>query len=131
MIEIRQLSSKYTHLMVATAITESPQKTTTSLLDTINNTNGNQCCTSISEGCCRQSTESCTINGRDNSNQVNVTINEENKTNNFQHTAHLTGRQLDLPPGLTLNDCRIFYIGKESRTLTNLLMTHNKTQVND
>ncbi|RKP26913.1 putative diphthamide synthesis protein-domain-containing protein [Syncephalis pseudoplumigaleata] len=44
-------------------------------------------------------------------------------------SSQLTGRQLDLPAGLTLNDCRIFYIGEESRTLTNLLMTNNKAEV--
>ncbi|KAI8053998.1 putative diphthamide synthesis protein-domain-containing protein [Syncephalis plumigaleata] len=136
--EIQRISSNYTHLMVATALTESRQKTTTTTttttttsLDTSNSTNGNnQCCTSISEGCCQQSTGSCNANECGKPNRMNVTINEQDKLDDLQHhTSQLTGRELDLPSGVTLNDCRIFYIGEESRTLTNLLMTHNKTQV--
>ncbi|KAG9289206.1 hypothetical protein G9A89_022515 [Geosiphon pyriformis] len=39
------------------------------------------------------------------------------------------GRYYKLPVNLKINDCSIFYIGGESLSLTNLIMTHNKCQV--
>ncbi|KAK4048241.1 Diphthamide biosynthesis protein 2 [Microbotryomycetes sp. JL201] len=37
--------------------------------------------------------------------------------------------RLDLPPGLRVDECAIFYIGGESLGLNNLLLTHGKTPV--
>lgn len=39
------------------------------------------------------------------------------------------GRHYDLPEGIKLEDCSIFYVGGESLTLTNIVMTHNKCKV--
>ncbi|CAG8474560.1 7059_t:CDS:10 [Ambispora gerdemannii] len=39
------------------------------------------------------------------------------------------GRYYNLPEGTNIEDCSIFYIGGESLTLANLLMTHNKCKV--
>ena len=40
-----------------------------------------------------------------------------------------THRSFYLPTGVELGDCTMFYIGGESLTLTNILMTYNKCQV--
>ncbi|KAI8146737.1 diphthamide biosynthesis protein 2 [Fennellomyces sp. T-0311] len=39
------------------------------------------------------------------------------------------GRSYDLPTGVTLDACSIFFIGSESLTLTNILMVHNMCPV--
>ncbi|CAG8645487.1 9803_t:CDS:10 [Paraglomus brasilianum] len=43
-----------------------------------------------------------------------------------QTEAFTSGRHYTLPDGITIEDCRVFYIGDESLTLTNLIMTLNK-----
>lgn len=39
------------------------------------------------------------------------------------------GRYFELPEGIAIEDCSIFFIGGESLTLTNLIMVHNKCPV--
>ncbi|CAG8439097.1 1100_t:CDS:10 [Acaulospora morrowiae] len=43
--------------------------------------------------------------------------------------AQIQGRYYLLPEGININDCPIFYIGGESPTLSNLLLTHSKCKV--
>jgi diphthamide biosynthesis protein 2 len=39
------------------------------------------------------------------------------------------GRHYMLPENISIENCTIFYIGCESLTLTNIIMTHNKCKV--
>ncbi|RUS23729.1 hypothetical protein BC938DRAFT_474710 [Jimgerdemannia flammicorona] len=39
------------------------------------------------------------------------------------------GRHYDLPEGVKVEDCSVFYVGGESLTLTNIVMTHSKCKV--
>ncbi|KAI8365398.1 diphthamide biosynthesis protein 2 [Radiomyces spectabilis] len=39
------------------------------------------------------------------------------------------GRYFELPEGVSIEDCSIFFIGVESLTLTNIIMVHNKCPV--
>jgi diphthamide biosynthesis protein 2 len=39
------------------------------------------------------------------------------------------GRYFELPEGIAIEDCSIFFVGAESLTLTNIMMVHNKCPV--
>ncbi|KAG2225349.1 hypothetical protein INT45_005593 [Circinella minor] len=59
----------------------------------------------------------------------NETDNDVDATNPVPELPRKGGRSYDLPEGVSLESCSIFFIGEESLTLTNILMVHNKCQV--
>ncbi|RIA85674.1 putative diphthamide synthesis protein [Glomus cerebriforme] len=56
---------------------------------------------------------------------------EFNFSNNSEDTSDSknSGRHYILPENISIENCTIFYIGCESLTLTNIIMTHNKCKV--
>ncbi|KAI9598338.1 putative diphthamide synthesis protein-domain-containing protein [Syncephalis fuscata] len=130
MKEIHQLPIKYTNLTIATALTESQRKKAapSCIAQTSDN---NSCCSSKPDTCCSNqadTTNDCCRSTTSSTTHEAVNVDGKDNGINELDTPYLTGRQLNLPNGVSFDDCLIFYIGEEGRTLTNLLMTHNKAQ---
>jgi hypothetical protein len=100
-VEVIRRQQDFANLYVATAIRESYQPSGAS--------------TAIPSNCC--------ANGNHTTCQTTC-LNAEEQT-----VPSLPGRRLSLPKDTPLNGTAIFYIGGEGRSLSYLLLTHNKSSV--
>ncbi|CAO3651240.1 unnamed protein product [Cunninghamella blakesleeana] len=55
--------------------------------------------------------------------------NENENDNNNINNNNGSSRSYILPNGITIDQCIIFFIGKEGLTLTNIMMVHNQCQI--
>lgn len=69
--------------------------------------------------------DSTIIKNESDKNNDSSSFLEEKKITNFV----TKGRYYSLPKDVNIEDCSIFYIGGESITLSNIIITHNKCNV--
>ncbi|KAF9171445.1 Diphthamide biosynthesis protein 2 [Mortierella sp. AD011] len=90
-----------------------------------NRANVNGSCTS-SSGC---QTSTSTMATQQQSSLAEKQSVEDDSTTNDNHKRRRFGRTYDLPEGDSIEDYTLFYIGDESPTLSNIMMTHSKCEV--
>ncbi|KAI8637193.1 diphthamide biosynthesis protein 2 [Parasitella parasitica] len=84
--------------------------------------NGEACC-----GKCDRDFEDA-FNEEDNASSILAPATHAD-VENLMTEKKKGGRYFELPEGIPMESCSIFFIGKESLTLTNIMMVHNKCPV--
>ena len=134
---VPRLSKKYTNIIPTKIQTQSDLQSTLQKKNKSSQNAGGDC---INEGgccCSKKGGQSC------DTEDTHVTTTSQEQEKHYQQEidnvidtttpvpelSRKGGRSYDLPEGVSLESCSIFFIGEESLTLTNILMVHNKCQV--
>ncbi|KAG0010746.1 Diphthamide biosynthesis protein 2 [Entomortierella chlamydospora] len=88
------------------------------------NVNGSSC--TSSSGC---QTSTSTMAAQQQPSLAEKQSVEDDSTTSDNHKRRRFGRTYDLPEGDSIEDYTLFYIGDESPTLSNIMMTHSKCEV--
>ncbi|KAF9165623.1 Diphthamide biosynthesis protein 2 [Actinomortierella ambigua] len=148
---IDELHKTLTEVMNYTNVVKSRVETESNL-SLVLSENTNRACRSGARSCCAESTEStevdnstCNIGGQSCSSGGSCGSNSQAETATQGHAngcaddSSLTtqgqkehrrrfGRVYDLPEGANIEDYSLFYVGDESPTLSNIIITHSKCQ---
>lgn len=95
-------------------------KSTSCQNGSVTSTNGSSSC---SDGTCAKSTSTSSLAH----NTSDTSEDEATKSNSSKRRKF--GRTYDLPEDAQIEDYTIFYVGDESPTLSNIMMTHSKCEV--
>lgn len=140
-----ELAKTYEHIIPTKIQTESK------LQSTLGKAPSSNCCSSSNNnreqprsGCCgniaKVETNNCCGNGNCEEEKSDVEEDDEEagilppsapieNVDELKEEMKRGGRYFELPENITIEDCSIFFVGKESLTLTNILMVHNKCPV--
>lgn len=95
-------------------------KSTSCQNGSVTSANGSSSC---SDGACEKSTSTSSLaHNTSETSEDEATKSSNNKRRKF-------GRTYDLPEDAQIEDYTIFYVGDESPTLSNIMMTHSKCEV--
>jgi diphthamide biosynthesis protein 2 len=130
-----ELAKKYTNIIPTKIQTENILQTT------LNQPAKSGCCSGNNQvketrgGCCGGNggchKEQAEDEGSDEEDETNIlppSVPLEN-VKELEAEKKKGGRYFELPSGIAIDACSIFFIGKESLTLTNIMMVHNKCPV--
>ncbi|KAI8890934.1 diphthamide biosynthesis protein 2, partial [Backusella circina FSU 941] len=124
-----ELSKKYTNIIPTKIQTENILQTT------LSQPIKSSCCNERKEtagdchGCHKEEVEEGSDEeGSDEEDETSILPPSAPMENikDLQEEKKKGGRYFELPSGITIDTCSIFFIGKESLTLTNIMMVHNK-----
>ncbi|KAG0238598.1 Diphthamide biosynthesis protein 2 [Actinomortierella wolfii] len=128
---------QYTNIIMSRVETESNLGTVLSSTDHKCNSGVGQCCTGstgMENGLCNNGAHPCSA-GRSCGSNVNARTSGEQDESSVDESTMAQkekkvrfGRTYDLPENANIEDYSLFYVGDESPTLSNIIITHSKCQ---